>query len=276
MDKALTHYGILGMHWGKHKAAPTKVEPSRVVVKKGMTVAHVTEDGNFRLKDGALYIYHDPHDRNNYIGNFSIGRLGATEMLLKTKVDLVTPNQKKRVDAFVDTFKGTYANAMLTEMGKNKIQSSLFYGIIRLMNGSSFHDEALAKNPIGTIGFEKTAAERNAKKYKKLLESGRRPELEKVYQDFNAFLLVSNSNREKYFNTLRKQGYNAVMDQNDIKNYESRSPVIVFDAKKSLSISGSLKITDKMADDAFKQHMKDQNKVVKLQKQDAAVGWSAM
>ena len=277
VSNALLHYGILGMHWGvtkKHKSS--KVKSSRIVVKKGTAVGHVTEGGNFRLKQGDLYIYHDGNDRNNYVGNFPFSRVkNAHEVLLKTKVDLITPNKKKRVDAFIKTFKGS-PDKILTEMGKNKIQSSFFYGIIRLMHGSSFHDAALKKDPIGTIGFEKSAAEKNTKNYKKLLESGRQKQIEKVYQDFNSFLLVSDANRKKYFETLKKEGYNSVMDDNDITGYGSRSPVIVLDAKKSLSVSGSIKITDKMADAALAEQVKNEKLVAKLQKQDASVGWSAI
>ena len=179
------------------------------------------------------------------------------------------------MDTFIDTFKGS-TDEMLTEMGKNKIQGSLFYGLIRLMNHSSFKPDDLTKNPIGSSGFEKRVAAKNTKKYKELFESGRRKDLEAVYQDFSSFLLISDSNREKYFNTLKKEGYNAVMDQNDMKNYGSVSPVIVFDAKKSLSVVRSTEITDKMADKAFARTKKNEHAVYKLKKQEAGLGWSAI
>ncbi len=53
---------------------------------------------------------------------------------------------------------------------------------------------------------------------------------------------------------MTKRGYNAVVDLNDIKNYGSKEPLLIFNGSKSLSNQKSKEFTIEEADRAVETY----------------------
>lgn len=63
------------------------------------------------------------------------------------------------------------------------------------------------------------------------------------YKAFSFSLTGSDYNKRQYFDMLKKQGYNAIIDDQDAGSY-SKSPMIVFDRYKDLKYDSVKKIVD--------------------------------
>lgn len=59
---------------------------------------------------------------------------------------------------------------------------------------------------------------------------------DKVYRKFSYLVVSKKELRDPYFNNLKKQGYDMVMDDGDILGGISKAPIIVFDRDKSLKL----------------------------------------
>lgn len=76
-------------------------------------------------------------------------------------------------------------------------------------------------------------------------------QVKKMYENFNTNLVLLNQNdpksANKFYDALKKQGYGAIQDVNDMKNsgYEAKNPLIIFDnAAQNLKVTSSTKMKD--------------------------------
>lgn len=54
----------------------------------------------------------------------------------------------------------------------------------------------------------------------------------KAYKAFSNFMSFNTEARKYFINSLKSDGYNAVIDENDIRKTDSNSPIIIFDTAK--------------------------------------------
>lgn len=70
--------------------------------------------------------------------------------------------------------------------------------------------------------------------------------------EWNDLLTAKGNN--KYYKTLKKNGYNALIDDNNARIYnDAREPLIVLDAKKHLKNIGNEVLTPQYMEDANKR-----------------------
>ena len=74
--------------------------------------------------------------------------------------------------------------------------------------------------------------------------------IKKLYENFNTYITNRDSklasSTGKFFETLKKEGYGAVRDVNDIKfsGYKAANPLILFDVKHKVSVKTIKELTD--------------------------------
>lgn len=182
-----------------------------IVFRKGSIVQHVMTTPEKDL-DRHLFVAATPEDKANYAGFFAALTKYRNKadmmyrMELKANETLISPGKQKRVEEFLKLYNDDKVNISreLAEFNKRE------YG-----------------------GYFKKDVDYYAKQFenmsmKELKSTG-------YYTFFNS-LFSSDYNREQYFNRLKSQGYNSVVDDNDKRSFmQSKAPLIVFNAQESLS-----------------------------------------
>ena len=122
-------------------------------------------------------------------------------MTFKAKDIIVSPSRKKRVDEF-----------------------------IKLIDSDPAAREALIKSTRNPLVFMPK---------NRLNKLDDPKQAEKAYEKF-AYLLVSKRElRDPYFKRLEDAGYSMIIDDADVRGGISKSPIIVFDRTKSLSLKST-------------------------------------
>lgn len=233
----LEHYGVLGMKWGvrryqnsdgtltaagkkrlhqsykkgTHGDVMGQSRDSDIYIKKG-TTAYRLQEGS-ELKPGQSYVSFDKLDHVKYIGATAGGELGlnytmmydekgniksgsAKSITLHLTEDIIAPSYEKTMDTFIET------------MGKVKIND--IFGSPK-------------------TGREKEEQRKFIKDLNKLTVEECR---DRAYEKFAASLMQDTTARKKFFDSLKRQGYNAIIDEND-KRFSrgfTNAPVILFDS----------------------------------------------
>lgn len=185
-------------------------------VKKGQEVQHITLDPNMKLgphaRGGHLYVSTNEVDNKNYAGLYSGLRMlndprikHVYAMKFKAADDLVTPSKKRRVENFLQMY---YDNPV------------------------SFANDMAAWEQRYGLSYEST--KKIAKRYMKMSLDELSTE---GYERFASSWAMRTNTRDAYWERLKSQGYNAVMDDNDIKSgyFQSNTPLIVFNAVDHLA-----------------------------------------
>ncbi len=211
----LYHYGVKGMKWGvrryQNKDGSLTPEGKRrlreksnfhsddIVLKKGTVVNRVVPKG-WASKElgltGHAYAAFKKEDIETYQRYASLfGKNSYVNLEYKVKDILVSPGEKKRVDEFVKLMSND-KQALATF---KKATPLLFIPKKRLENLTDPKD------------------------------------IKRAYRQFSYLLVAKPELREAYFNQLKKDGYNMVIDDGDRLAKISSSPIIIFDREKSLT-----------------------------------------
>lgn len=207
----LYHHGIKGQRWGVRRFqnkngsltnAGKKRYNDDIVLKKG-TVIHRISMVNHENHTGHAYAAYKEKDVKTYAKALS-GFMDVYDMEFKACEDIVSPSKKKRVDTFIQL------NNESSEFRHNAAKAS----IMKYIPGVVKHYE---------------------KKYSNL-ENASQKVKDDAYQAFAYALVYDKKLRDQYFSTLKKQGYNAMIDDADVgRGANTESPLIIFDRQRSLS-----------------------------------------
>ena len=189
------------------------------IIKSGTTLQRITSNENEDL-NRAFYTAYKDKDNTKYQGLY--GRqlkkdtgINPFKMSIKADDDIKVASRQKAAETFADLYKN---DPEFRESFRNSNQRFLGFG----------------HKPIRIATHEMT--DRQLKRY--------------GYDAFNIGLVNhdknGNSIAKKFYDKLKEQGYDAVMDVNDQKysGYGAKSPVIVFNKANKLSIADVARLTD--------------------------------
>lgn len=238
----LKHHGIKGQKWGVRRfqrkdgsltPAGKKRYSDDIVFKKGSKYRHVSGRQQIDLDDKETYLYNpkNKHDVNVYEGAFSsyikVGK-GYVDSFIheyELKEDLVSPSTKKRVDIFVESYRNdpvTYAREL------NYMKDEVKYL-------SQYTNLSKANRKIAEYDkyFNYNTSDDDLKEY--------------GYRTLNALAEFGSSGSmavNKYYNSVKDKGYNALIDDNNKGVYnDAVEPFIALYGNRSLKEIGITKLS---------------------------------
>lgn len=271
LDEAvyLEHFGVKGMKWGVRNAklggdAKVNTGDDDIVLDKGTKVYNISARTQRDIKD-QVYAAYKTKDVLNYRGAYASDQSVGLD------------KQGKLTDVPV------FSNAFTVPKGINaagrQAQLATFKAVWdKDPNGMA---RALAESRKDTkfsaaFNFRILKLDRDNVYHKRIMEKGEKWVTTKGLQEFNMSLAITQKTidsqtskrdigrkanevvKQKYFKELQKRGYNAVVDLNDIKNYGSETPLLIFKGNNTLKRSGkAIKLTSKDMEKAAEVYLSE-------------------
>ena len=198
------------------------------IIKSGTTMQRITLNKNETL-DNAFYSSYKNSDKLKYKGKFGKeltdprGVKSVYNMSINTNQDVKIASRKKAVDTFKDLwenddkFRKNYNKLVDTNVKGNQfLQDNVYNKMARKIDKASSYDKVK----------------------------------EKAYDLFNANLAnhtpENDSMAKQFYNKLKEQGYDAIIDVNDNKysGYRTKKPVIIFNGNNKIGISDVKKMSN--------------------------------
>lgn len=253
IDYFLAHHGVRGQKWGVKNGPPYPLlklsgQKSRgngpdhdIYVRKGTKVKHISDRKDIDLRNEPIHISYKEWDNLVYKGAYAVGKMkfGGSKSIFehtyKAVEELVSPSRKKRVDIFIELLKDN--KVWVTKDLEAIERDNRAAGISRKSSNTPFSrmdEKQLRKEGYRTFvsGFEER------EKYPSV---------------------------QQYIDKIKKKSYNALVDDNNVKIYnDAKSPLLVLDAKKSLTEEGrGRQLSEKEIDSALSEvnkRLKKKNK----------------
>ena len=261
-DKSLKHHGILGQEWGKRNGPPyplrggdySKREENKIfkerrkkhsiynkkhfdkVLEKGSKVNTLSYDKNRTQNVDMFYATHTKSDLNQYNALFNRkapqefydkdGNKIGTGMCYKYKITNELKNDVKVAS------EDSGANAFKELFSKDRD----FYNFVTDKNRMQKH---FVEDKYRFKGYREARAVLD--KMKKPNYKPTEDDIDTIYRMFNYVIPSMGENskeakdvatqRAKFFNLLKQQGYGAVLDTNDAiyGGFHANDPIIIFD-----------------------------------------------
>lgn len=176
MEQTLTHFGVLGMRWGKRKEEGSN---KQVSIGPGTNIQRIGSKGE--TLEGMKYVSFTKSDNSFYKDMFSSD--DTVVMKMRAKEAIVTPTQQAAVDQLIKS---------LSKMPLDDVVSTI--------------------KPLTVFKMEKSIRKQLEKAFAGDEKSKDKTAVfieEKLYKAELATI------KKNYFSDLSKQGYNAIIDRSD-------------------------------------------------------------
>lgn len=218
VDDFLAHYGVKGMRWGVRKEdAPAAPK----VLKKGTTIYNISADKPRDIK-GAVYGAHEKRDVVNYRGQYATslttfrGAKSAFSNDFVVKKDIKVATERDQIEAFKELW--------------NKDRDGVARALAESQKDMKIGAAIMAR------GFKK---DRTEVYFQRISKKGERWVNKKGAIELTRALgAETDKPRDLVFKALQKRGFDALVDLNDVKNYGSKDPILVFKGSTTLKRKG--------------------------------------
>lgn len=231
----LYHWGVKGMKWGvrryqpypkgKHGKFLGQDRDEDIVIKKGTDAYRLQSNEKFE-GGGQTYVSFSKLDHLKYISATSSGDGGVImdgtssdapygySVKLKVSNDLIAPSYQKSIDAFVDAVSKVGIKEVAKQVDRYDYKAKNFIKDMKRLSIDEARDRA--------------------------------------YSNFMGTMMRDSAAKQEFFNNLKKQGYNAVVDEWDHRFGTEQgftdTPVIVFEKGRDLKQTSSRKLDRRDAD----------------------------
>ena len=235
------HYGVKGMKWGVRKKYYTSSMTSDRTLTRGSEYQNISRNRARDLSaNNPVYTSHTDADNNAYAGRYADGMkfLGDTPYsnTLVLNKDIKMPSQEKAAKMFLEMYKQD-PKGVSDSIGRAYADLDYLHGISKYRDWN---------------------ANRISKKFR---TKGEDWVVHKGYLTFNQTLMSEDKYiaRTKYFDSLMKHGYDALLDVNDIQTgYGTKDPIIFINPKSSMSVKKSVPLTNSEIELATARYNYDQ------------------
>ena len=253
INSELYHHGVKGQKWGvrryqpypkgKHGTFLGQDRDDDIRIKKGTTAYRVQSTDKLR-GEGHTYISIDKLEHLDYIG-FASERAGVMvdaktgnngySIKMKLSNDIIAPSYQKSIDAFIDT---------VDKIGLKEVAD-------KVDNSWTGYSAKKFIKDVKKLGIEECR--------------------DRAYLNFTRTMMDDELTRKTFFETLEKEGYNAIIDEWDNKfgTTNQKTPLIIFDKNNDLTQVSSRKIEDRDVEYAIMRELVDESsteKALELQK----------
>jgi hypothetical protein len=203
MNNEIYHYGVKGMKWGVRKNKYKKRYTDDIVIEKGTEIHRIIpkswSDRERKLSGHAYASFktEDVDKYRTYARMFGDGS-NYVDMTFRAKNVIISPSKKRRIEEFI---KMMDSDPKAKETMIKSTRTPLLF---------------MPKNRLNKLNDPKQA--------------------EKAYEKFSYLLVTKRELRDPYFKRLENAGYSMIIDDADVRSGISKSPVIIFDRNKSLSL----------------------------------------
>lgn len=231
IDEELKHYGVPGMKWGIRKEYKTigrkpNLKPGDVLLKKGTTFQRIATSSSMSYSQGVFlsYVAKDKDLYRGVLGRIRVtgliqnepGEVKLKQLTMTANKDIRIPSKEKRIEEL------------------NKLLETNRKEILNLINEGESSSGRSKGYPIN----KEHKADNT------------------MYGRFNHALALGVNKHPviaKYYESLKKQGYDAIPDENDIRlsTFKARAPLIIFDTMDSI---GGIKVRDLSAGEVFSSY----------------------
>lgn len=269
MSNELAHYGVKGMRWGVRKAEP-RSQRSRRPLKDSEKSAH-------RIKTEARYLAKG--ETRSEAERLADRKIKTQKILLAvgavtvtaaaayvgtrefekrfTGVDLAKGSVLKNVNVFGE--KQNYDRRMYTTI--NEADGRKYRGLLAMqleLNGRRAKlDTTVYEASLKATERIKAPSHRQAEKLYKEFQQ-KNPHLKnRNYKIFNRDLVEDGPDQKPFFDFMKSKGYNSILDANDqfLSSYDTKKPLIIFNAKSSTVEAGRRVITGSESDKLYFQQV---------------------